>query len=126
MAADRCLSTLHIACDVKYCITEKIDIIAWTESLESLVSSALKPADINRVEILLKRWAEIELCRNDWLNALMLASAKWEINNVELLLEYWAEIFTENNNWKRALDFAREYKNYDIIDLLEREEESMK
>ena len=31
--------------------TEKIDIIAWTSSQESFVKDALKPADINRVEI---------------------------------------------------------------------------
>lgn len=30
---------------------EKIDIIAWTESLETFVRDALKPAEINRVEI---------------------------------------------------------------------------
>ncbi len=31
--------------------TEKIDIIAWTHSLETFVRDALKPAEINRVEI---------------------------------------------------------------------------
>lgn len=31
--------------------SEKIDIIAWTDSLESFVKDALKPADINRVEM---------------------------------------------------------------------------
>jgi transcription termination/antitermination protein NusA len=31
--------------------TEKIDIIAWTPSQETLVKDSLKPADINRVEI---------------------------------------------------------------------------
>ena len=31
--------------------TEKIDIIGWTDNLESLIKSALKPAEINRVEL---------------------------------------------------------------------------
>lgn len=30
---------------------EKIDVIAWTDSIESLVVSALKPAEIDRVEM---------------------------------------------------------------------------
>jgi transcription termination/antitermination protein NusA len=30
---------------------EKIDVIAWTENLEQLVKSALKPAQVNRVEL---------------------------------------------------------------------------
>lgn len=32
--------------------SEKIDIIAWTDSLETLVSQALKPAQVNRVELI--------------------------------------------------------------------------
>jgi N utilization substance protein A len=31
--------------------SEKIDIIAWTESLETFVRDSLKPAEINRVEV---------------------------------------------------------------------------
>lgn len=31
---------------------EKIDVIAWSDSLETLVKSALKPAEINRVEVI--------------------------------------------------------------------------
>ncbi|HZW60829.1 MAG TPA: transcription termination factor NusA [Candidatus Babeliales bacterium] len=31
--------------------SEKIDVIAWSDSLETLVKSALKPAEINRVEV---------------------------------------------------------------------------
>jgi N utilization substance protein A len=30
---------------------EKIDVIAWTDSLETLIKNALKPAEINRVEL---------------------------------------------------------------------------
>lgn len=31
--------------------TEKVDIIAWTDSLETFIKDSLKPAEINRVEI---------------------------------------------------------------------------
>lgn len=31
--------------------SEKVDIIAWTDNLETLIKSALKPAEINRVEL---------------------------------------------------------------------------
>jgi N utilization substance protein A len=31
--------------------TEKVDIIAWTDNLETLIKGALKPAEINRVEL---------------------------------------------------------------------------
>ena len=30
---------------------EKIDVIAWSDSLETLVAHALKPAQVNRVEL---------------------------------------------------------------------------
>jgi N utilization substance protein A len=41
--------------------TEKIDIIAWSSSLETLIRDALKPAQINRVELMDEQNANIWL-----------------------------------------------------------------
>jgi N utilization substance protein A len=41
--------------------TEKIDVIAWSDNLEILVKDALKPAEINRVEILDNNTAQVWL-----------------------------------------------------------------
>lgn len=39
--------------------TEKIDIIAWSDNIESLVKDALKPAEVNRVDLIDAQTAQV-------------------------------------------------------------------
>lgn len=99
-------------------INQKIE--EWRTPL--IMASMMWKPDI--VELLLKKWAEVDIKDNNWWTALCYWCASFSLRNtrswrahwlwfprdvseriVKLLVEHWANPYIKNNNWYTALQY---------------------